>query len=647
MFFAAALVLATSTNDILPIEVGGMLCHPQRLMMKLKLGIMPFQIRLSGSKILGTMPEIRWCVVEVPKGKLLETKEALSQGFGVEQVTFDRAARPAYTPNDPMWPDQWSLPSMNVNTAWDLSLGSNSAIVAVIDTGVETAHPDLAANIWVNAGEIPGNSIDDDNNGYVDDINGYDFAYNDAIPNDVFGHGTPCAGIVAAVGDNNIGLSGVAPRAKIMAIKACIDSGYFYDSMTVPAYLYAANNGARIFSCSFFSDQVSPSERDAINFCWDNNVLPIVAAGNASSVIPFYPGAYDNSMGVAAYGTNGNKAGFSNWGAWVDVSAPGTNVVSTALNGAYTTGFAGTSAACPHAAGVAALLLGARPTATNVELRNAIEDTATAVNQAPFGEYCNYGKVNARLAMEAILGTPAQARTPVVRYVSMLGNQPNDVIYPEDNFLVSRIYGRGFQSPNTVEASISGVPVPILNQTRDYIEFEYLPPQFGPFAVKVNNIQISNLTMPRTYRVCYPMSEASTPSASTFGGFLQTLVSDGNLLRCTRQSDGIIFAQTTFHKVQLSAELKLRIRRHYTSTEAASLERIRVYDWSSASYPYGSFVELSAITPPLSPTLSVFTLPNPSRFLDDERTVYVTITTSGMPSGAELRIDEVNITSDR
>jgi hypothetical protein len=616
-------------------------------MMKLEPGILPFQIRLSGSILIRTMPEIGWCVIEVPKGKLRESKNALSQRFGVEQVTLDRAARPAYTPNDPMWPDQWSLPSMNVNTAWDLSLGSNSAIVAVIDTGVETTHPDLATNIWVNAGEIPGNSVDDDSNGYVDDINGYDFAYNDPIPNDVFGHGTPCAGIVAAVGDNNIGLSGIAPRAKIMALKACIDSGYFYDSMTVPAYLYATNNGARVFSCSFFSDRVSPSERDAINYSWNHNVVPVVAAGNSSSVIPYYPGAYDNSMGVAAYGTNGNKAGFSNWGAWVDVSAPGTSIISVALNGGYTTGFAGTSAACPHAAGVAALLLGARPTATNVEIRNAIEDTATAVNQAPFGEYCNYGKVNARLAMEAILGSAAPLRSPIVRYVSMLGDQPNEPNYESEVFFASRIYGRGFQAPNIVEVTILGIPVPILAQTRDYIEFEYIPPQFGPFVVKVNGVQISSLAMPNAFRICYPMSEASTPGASTFGGFLQTLRSDGNLMRCTRHGDGYIFAQTTFHKVQLSSQLKLRIQRHYTGSGATSIERIRIYDWSSASYPYGSFVELSAMAPPLTPTESILTLPIPSRFLDDERAVYVTITAEEMPSGAELRIDEMNILSDR
>jgi hypothetical protein len=149
--------------------------------------------------------------------------------------------------------------------------------------------------------------------------------------------------------------------------------------------------------------------------------------------------------------------------------------------------------------------------------------------------------------------------------------------------------------------------------------------------------------MPLAYRICYPLSEASTPSATTNGGFREALTPDALFVRCTRQSDGIIYAETTFHKIQLGSDMRLKIRRRYTAVNANSIEHIRIYDWSSASYPYGSYVELSSGAPPTAYTDSEFALPNPGRFLDNERTAYVMITTDNMPSGSELRIDEMAI----
>lgn len=647
----AALTISSFSSE--PVIVDGVLCHPRRLLVKMKDGTNPSSLWGMGtgsreSKVVRWMPEIGWAVVELNSpGKLKSALKRLLGNPNVAQATLDRAARPAYEPNDPRWPDQWGPAFIKVDLAWDLSLGSSSAIVAVIDTGVKKDHEDLAAQIYVNAGEIPGNSIDDDSNGYVDDVSGWDFAYNDNDANDVYGHGTPCAGIVAATGDNALGMSGMAPRARILPIKACIDSGYFYDSFTVPAYIYCANLGVHVLSMSYFSDQVSPAERDAIDYCWNNNVLPVAAAGNSSSVIPYYPGAYDNVLSVAAINTSGNKAGFSNYGALVDVAAPGTGLTATSNNGGYTTSFGGTSGATPHIAGLAALLKGARPSATNQELRHAIEDTATAVNQAPFGEYCNYGIVNSQAAMQAILGTPAPPKSPVVRYVSALGSQPSDVFYESEDAFVSRIYGRGFQAPRVVEISVAGQPLTVVAQTRDYVDFLFEPPLSGPFVVKVDGQTISTLTMPETYRICYPMSEASTPSSSTTNGFLATLNPDGQTMRCTRNGDGDIIAQMTFHRLQNANELKLKIRRHYTGVGGSSVERILVYDWSSASYPYGSFVELSNGPCPTTATTSTLSLPNPTRFFDDEKTLYVVVEATNMPSGSELRVDQMIIESNR
>src|SRR6185295_7407802 len=165
------------------------------------------------------------------------------------------------------------------DVAWDTLKGAPTVRVAVMDTGLDYTHPDLAANVWTNPGEIPSNGIDDDSNGYIDDVHGYDFAYNDSDPNDNFGHGTSCAGLVAARQDNGIGVTGVAPLCQLVGVKAALDSGYFYDSANVPALLYCADMGFQVISMSFYSDGVTPAEGDAINYCWNHGVLPVAAAG--------------------------------------------------------------------------------------------------------------------------------------------------------------------------------------------------------------------------------------------------------------------------------------------------------------------------------------------------------------------------------
>lgn len=640
-----ALLAAAATPALQPLELGGRLYHPRRILAKLDAGATPSQI---GAKfnVIRTFPEIGWIVVEAPKNQLQLTKTRLEATSGVAKAEFDRAAKPAYTPNDPMWPDMWHMTAIKADLAWDHSFGSNQITVAVIDTGVDVLHEDLAANIWVNTDEIAGNSIDDDNNGYVDDRNGYDFAYNDPDPNDAHGHGTSCSGLVAAVQDNNLGVTGVAPRAKVMALKAAIDSGYFYASNDIAAYLYAANNGAKVLSMSYFSDLVTAAEGDAINFCWNNNVLPVAAAGNDSTNFPYYPAAYDRTLAVAALNTNMNKAGFSNYGLWVDVAAPGTSLRTTTSGGGYTSGFGGTSGACPHVAGLAALVWGANLSLTNAQVRNIIEDTAAPVNQAPFGVYCNYGIVDAQKAVLAAQGTVFPPRAPEVRSVSALGSQFNDVGYDSDDLLIARIQGRGFKTPSNVEVRIFGQPQSILAVERDWIDFIFTPPLFGTLEVRADNVAISSITMPDTYRICYPFVEGATQGggASVNGGFLQTLNPDNNILTCTRANNGDVFLQGNFRRVQASQQMKLVLKRRYTS---AGTERISLYNWSSASYPYGTFTEIhSGAAPTTSQTIEI-PIPQPANHIDFEGTIYMTVEGLGMTAGSRLELDMAHVSSDR
>jgi subtilisin family serine protease len=641
---SAILALALPKSDA-PILMDGMLCHPRRFLLKVEpraLAALPLQ----GVAVKSWHPEIHVAVVETPATVSQRLKAKIEALEDVLWVSYDRAARLAYTPNDPQYGDMWHPPAIKADKAWDRSFGSDQIVVAVMDTGVRTDHEDLAANIWVNADEVPGNSIDDDGNGYVDDVNGYDFAYGDAIPNDVHGHGTACAGLVAAVQDNNLGVTGIAPRAKIMALKAALDNGFFYDSANIPAYLYAVANGAKIISGSFFSDRVSPAEGEAIKYCWANGVLPIIAAGNDSTVFSYYPAAYDESVAVAALNTNLSKAGFSNHGSWVDVAAPGVSLRTTTANGGYTSSFAGTSGACPVAAGVAALIWGARPSASAQEVRNALEDTATPVNQAPFGEYVNYGIVNAEAAMNAILDSPAPSKSPLVRLVTGLGE--NGFVRTSDLILPVRIQGRGLGGPETMEVTAGGAPLPIVRRTRDFIETRWRVPLGNPLEVRLDGTLVASIQMPQAARIAYPLAEASTPGsgASVQGGFVEALNEDGVVLKASRRSDNRIVLHCAFGKLRRSMTGSLVLRRKFSGT-AVGTETIKLYDWSSASYPYGSFVTLSSGPVPQDMTTSVIPIGAMGRFIDPEGTAYLIIETSNnLPSGTLLELDLMHIASN-
>jgi len=218
--------------------------------------------------------------------------------------------------------------------AWEITTGSSDVVVAVVDSGVDYNHPDLSANIWTNAGEIEDNGIDDDGNGYVDDVRGWDFVDDDNVPLDSHDHGTHVAGIIAAVGDNATGITGVGWTAKIMVLKAGTAFGTIVD--TVSAIEYASANGAHIINCSYGSPNFSQTEKDAIDA---SSAVVICAAGNDGTnndISPNYPSDYTSSniISVAATDQNDGLATFdtgsSNFGVTsVDVAAPGTNIYSS------------------------------------------------------------------------------------------------------------------------------------------------------------------------------------------------------------------------------------------------------------------------------------------------------------------------------
>jgi subtilisin family serine protease len=288
---------------------------------------------------------------------------------------------------EPKFPQQWALNNtgqnvltfngapdvdLNVPEAWEITTGDSNLVVAVIDDGVDISHPDLTARRWVNPGEIAGNHIDDEGNGFIDDVNGWDFCNvdNTVHDDDTAAHGTHVAGSIAASA-NGIGIAGVAPSVKIMAVKFLPDDPEAAptgdcgtDSGAAKAIAYAYENGARIINASWGGYGDSQALSDAIGAAPD--ALFVAAAGNDNvdnDVTPFYPASFalPNVLSVAAIHNEGHLTSFTNYGAaTVDLSAPGEDILST-VPGDFWAYASGTSMAAPHASGVAALAASANP----------------------------------------------------------------------------------------------------------------------------------------------------------------------------------------------------------------------------------------------------------------------------------------------
>jgi subtilisin family serine protease len=286
-------------------------------------------------------------------------------------------------PDDARFAQQWQLAKnhvMGAPRAWSLGRGG-AVTVAIVDTGIDLHHPDLQANLWVNTREVPGNGIDDDADGYVDDVNGYDFANNDADPSDDNGHGTHVAGIVAARGDNGIGVTGVAWRARIMPVKAVDQNASGTSSAVAEGIRYAAAHGARIILLAMAGSDPGAFLEDAVRAASDAGALVVCAAGNGGRDIdaqPAYPAsfAYPNVISVAATRRDGALSPLSDYGrTTVDIAASGEGILSTAMGAGYERR-SGTSMAAATVAGALALMSASAPQLTADQLRATLLATA-------------------------------------------------------------------------------------------------------------------------------------------------------------------------------------------------------------------------------------------------------------------------------
>lgn len=342
------------------------------------------------------------------------------------------------TTNDPNLSSLYGLSNMSAFNAWDFTVGASSTVVAIVDTGVYYNHPDLVSNMAVNTGEVPANGIDDDSNGYIDDYLGYDFYSQDGDPVDENGHGTHCAGIVAARGDNGIGVAGVAWGASVLPVRVLGPGGGGTDGDVAAGVLYAAQRGASVVSLSLGGSSPSTVIDSAIDYARSVGTLVVVAAGNESEnndVIPSYPAnsEIDNVISVAATDANDALASFSNYGpSTVDLAAPGRQILSTYLADSYAT-MSGTSMATPYVAGVAALMKSANPALTYADLKAGLLQSVDQLSSLA-GKVVTGGRVNAYGATYlASTGLPLAA-TPIA--------QPGQGDTVRTLSLTSKRYGR-------------------------------------------------------------------------------------------------------------------------------------------------------------------------------------------------------------
>ncbi|HEA64852.1 MAG TPA: peptidase S8 [Candidatus Aminicenantes bacterium] len=425
-------------NKGLPFRYEGPQYAPDEVLVKFKPTLSDQTIKATiaayQAKKLKRIPRIDVYKIQIQKNtNLEETLYALRRNPDVEYAEPNYIAYVAETPNDPLFENQYALynpgsgppgspqgeerADIKATSAWEETKGNDDIVIAILDTGVDYNHEDLAAKIWINQPEYNGeNGIDDDGNGYIDDIYGYDFVNDDGDPTDDNAHGTHVAGIAAAETDNGEGIAGVAWNCKILPVKVMDDqgSGFYFDMAA--GIIWAADNGADVINLSLGGPIESLFLENALKDAYDKNIVIVAAAGNDAGAV-LYPAAYDDyCLAVAATDDNDSWWDWSNYGPEVDVAAPGVDIISLVptwypasqgWSDPRPYGVAsGTSMASPHVAGLAALIKSLKPHLTASQIMNVIRYSAydvNSVNNLGRDDYIGYGRINMDKALVPIV----------------------------------------------------------------------------------------------------------------------------------------------------------------------------------------------------------------------------------------------------
>ena len=530
-------------------------------------------------------PKLRDCyVLHFNKTDLLD--ELLEQIQNLPSVEFCEKVpiyKTLYTPND-LTNAQWSLSTINVTQAWNITQGDSNIVIAIVDDAIRLTHEDLQANLWYNPNEIPNNGIDDDANGYIDDVNGYDVANYDNDPsppasasNHNFTHGTHCAGIAAGSTDNNKGMASIGFNCRFMAVKTKRDntSG---TSLQQPlqgiAYAIAAK--ANIISMSFGGYSASATYQLLIDHGIQQGITFVAAAGNDNTIAPVYPASYNHVISVGATKLGDQKANFSNYGPTIDLMAPGQNIYSAVAGAddAYAP-YSGTSMACPVVSGIAALMLSINPELPPHVIESCLKSTCDnidAVNSSHIGQI-GAGRVNAFNALNCVPGIVANFTTEypevcpgsVVNFIDQSTNNPTmwnwsfsggtpstssaqnpAVTFPAaGNYAVTLTAANGLDTSTYVDTVY--IRLPTMSFTEDTIRiygghsvyikavFTGIPPYSFIYSDGTNNDTINNVASPYYFSV--------TPGANTV--YTPISMSDSQCVGIVSGSTAVIVDNTT------------------------------------------------------------------------------------------------------
>ncbi len=308
----------------------------------------------------------------------------------------------AFVPNDPRYGEQYGPQITGTEQAWDIEKGDSNVIVAIADTGIYFNQEDLKDGIWQNVDD-PVNGLDDDNNGFIDDWRGWDFYYHDNDPSDGNSHGTHVAGTAAARTDNGKGVAGMA-QVQIMPLQIWNESGSSDGTFVgyAEAVSYATDNGAHVVNVSGGRSGGAQILADAVKYAWDNGTSVVAAAHNHGSSTKIYPAAYPEVIAIAATDENDVRPSWSNFGTWIDVAAPGVNVISCGMSTSSYTYKSGTSMASPHTAGLVALMYSVDQSISPQEVRDLLRNNAKDLGDPGFDIYYGWGRIDAAATIQAM-----------------------------------------------------------------------------------------------------------------------------------------------------------------------------------------------------------------------------------------------------
>ena len=328
-------------------------------------------------------------VLRVDPGKRDQVIKHLEATGLFNFVEPDYTAQVEMVPSDPGFGSQWHLNTIQAPSAWNTTTGSTTPI-AMVDSGVDSTHPDLASKI----------------------VAGWNFVSGNSTIVDTMGHGTTTAGAVGAIGDNAVGVAGVTWKNPIMPLIVVDSTGYAPYSSIANAIMYAADHGARIVNVSIGGSSASSTLQNAVNYAWNKNTVVFASSGNGGLNAPYYPAGCQNVVAVGATDSNDVLASWSNYGTFLGLTAPGVNIYTTANGGGYTY-MSGTSYSSPIAAGVAALVLAQNPSLSASALVKLLESNSDDLGVTGFDQYYGYGRVNAYRAVTAAGSAPAPPQPPV------------------------------------------------------------------------------------------------------------------------------------------------------------------------------------------------------------------------------------------